>query len=216
MKNKVFLLLVSTAIIIITNTSCSGSVNNVVDDISDGATHTPAIDSHQQSSVDKVVDNILNGATETPFADEVPTLLPDSIRFEGAKENILEFPYKVIPLNNCAGTSEVEQTVTNIFTHEIVDETKEKLGVELPFSVWLNIVANIEHKYGITITEQEIISSKLKAMAGENVEYTLVHRQTWESGTVITKNKDGATTAAYRILENETIGIAKSERKPCP
>ncbi len=171
-----------------------------------------------ESPIDAFADGLKPNSgvvTATPISTAMPTPIPETVRLEGVTEYVQDFPYKVIPLNNCAGNTDVEKVITETYTHEVINETKERLGIEIPMFVWLKIVADIENHYGVTTTTQETDSTTLKAQAGEYIEYTLVHKQTWESGTIISSNSGNQISASYRILKNEIIGVGNSEKKTC-
>ncbi|GAB1472084.1 hypothetical protein MASR2M66_29620 [Chloroflexota bacterium] len=140
----------------------------------------------------------------------------DFVRFEQVTEDIKEFPPTSFPINNCGGVAEVTQEVAYSYTHEVVDETGAKLGVDIPVVEWLGVVAEIEKRYAITDKETTSYSTTLTVPAGQNIRYTVIRKQTWESGIVV-KNTNGIETrAAYSVLKNESIEVANSEILGCP
>jgi len=139
-----------------------------------------------------------------------------STRFEQVAEEIQQFPPAIFPINNCGGSADVRQEITHSYVHEVVDETQLKLGLEIPGADWLKIVAEIEKHYGTSDKETITYSTILTVPAGQKIQYTLVREQTWESGIIIVDSDGKKTSAAYRILKNETFEVANSEQKPCP
>lgn len=137
-------------------------------------------------------------------------------RFEKIIENIDELSRSVFPINNCGGVSDIKQEITQTYIHEIIDETSGKLGFEIPILDWLKIVAEVEHKYGINDKEITTYSTTLTVPAGKNIEYTVLRKQVWESGTAVSENNGVEISAAYRILKNEIFEVANSEQKSCP
>jgi hypothetical protein len=140
----------------------------------------------------------------------------DTVRFEQVSQEEKDFPPTSFPIYNCGGQSNVMQEVSYSYTHEVIDETRAKFGVEIPVAKWLSIVAEIEKRYGITDKETTTYSTTLIVPAGQNIRYTVIRKQTWESGIAI-KNSNGIETkAAYRVLKSESIEVANSELLSCP
>lgn len=139
-----------------------------------------------------------------------------STRFEQVVEEIKGFPPTIFPINNCDGVADVKQEITQNYVHEIVDETKTKLGIEIPILDWLKVIAEVEKRYGTSDKETTTYSTTLIVPAGQNIQYTVIRKQTWESGIVIVNSNGAETSAAYRILKNETFEVANSEQKSCP
>jgi len=137
-------------------------------------------------------------------------------RFDQVVESPNEFPPTIFPINNCGGTAEVKQEVTQTYIHEIIDESNLKLGIEIPILDWLKIVAEIEHRYGISDKQITTYSTTLTIPAGQNIQYTLIRKQTWESGTAVVVSNGVEISAPYKILKSETFEVANSEQKTCP
>lgn len=136
-------------------------------------------------------------------------------RFEQVTESVSEFPPAIFPLNNCGGGAEIKQEITQTYIHEIIDESKEKFGIELPLTNWLKIVFEVEKHYGISDKQITTYSTTLTVPAGQNVEYTVIRQQTWESGVAIV-NDGVEVSAPYRILKSETFEVVDSQQKSCP
>jgi len=145
-----------------------------------------------------------------------PTFANNTTKFDQITEQVNVSPPLIFPINNCGGSAEVKQEVTQTYIHEIVDESKFKLGIEIPILDWFKIVAEIEKRYGISDKQITSFSTTLTVPAGQNIQYTLVRKETWESGSVSVIDNNIEISAPYRILLNEIIEIANSENKPCP
>lgn len=145
-----------------------------------------------------------------------PQPFSGATRFEQVTESVNELSNSVFPINNCGGTTDIKQEITHTYIHEIIDESSEKLGIEVPLLDWLKIVAEVGHKYGTTDKEITTYSTTLTVPAGKNIEYTVLRKQIWESGVAIMNNNGIEISAAYRILKNETFEVANSEQKTCP
>lgn len=135
-------------------------------------------------------------------------------RFEQITEQITEFPATIFPLNNCGGGAEIKQEITQAYIHEIIDESNIKFGIELPLTDWLKIIFEVEKHYGISDKEITTYSTTLTVPAGQNVEYTVIRKQTWESGVAIV-NDGVEISAPYRILKSETYEVTNSQQKSC-
>lgn len=136
-------------------------------------------------------------------------------QFEQVTENVIEFPSAIFPLNNCGGGAEIKQEITQTYIHEIIDESKPKFGIELPLTDWLKIVFEIEKHYGVSDKQITAYSTTLAVPAGQNIEYTVVRKQTWESGIAVVNNGVDIS-APYRILKSETFEVVHSQSKTCP
>jgi len=136
--------------------------------------------------------------------------------FQQVAEDVQEFPPAIFPINNCGGAADVKQEITQTYIHEIIDESKAKLGVEIPIHDWLTIVAEIEQYYGISDKEITTYSSTLTAPAGQNIQYTVIRKQTWETGVAVVTSSGVEISAPYRILKSETFEVANSEQRSCP
>lgn len=145
-----------------------------------------------------------------------PAFSNDVTRFDQVTEKTQEFPPAIFPINNCGGAADVKQEVTQTYIHEIIDETKEKLGVEIPIFDWIKIVAEIERHYGISDKQITTYSTTLTVPAGQNIQYTVVRKQTWESGMAVVISGGVEISAPYRILKSETFEVSDSEQKTCP
>jgi hypothetical protein len=137
-------------------------------------------------------------------------------KFDQVVENTNTFPPAIFPINNCGGAADVKQEVTQTYIHEIIDETKEKLGIEIPIFDWIKIVAEIERHYGISDKQITTYSTTLTVPAGQNIQYTVIRKQTWESGMAIVVSGGVEVSAPYRILKSETFEVSNSEKKSCP
>ncbi len=155
----------------------------------------------------------VSGEAEMPAKNESEE---NSVTIENVTEEFKEFPPTNFPINNCGGVSDVKQEITYSYIHEVVDETKAKLGVGIPAAEWVSIVAEIEKLYGMSDKEITTYSTTLTVPSGQNMLYVVVRKQTWESGLVTRRSTYIATTAAYRILKNETIEVVSSEKLTCP
>lgn len=153
-----------------------------------------------------------NAPTPTPQ----PAFSNNIAQFEKTTEDTYKFPPVIFPINNCSGVADIKQEITHTYIHEIIDETKEKLGIELPIFQWITIVAEIERHYGISDKQITTYSTTLTVPAGQNIQYTAIRKQTWESGIATVVSSDVEISAPYRILKNETYEVSDSEQKACP
>ena len=92
----------------------------------------------------------------------------------------------------------------------------QKIGIEIPILDWLTISAEIERHYGISDKEVTTYSTTLTVPAGQNIQYTVVRRQTWETGVAVVTSNGVEISAPYRILKSETFEVSNSEQKSCP
>ncbi len=137
--------------------------------------------------------------------------------FQQVTEYVQQFPPAIFPINNCGGVADVKQEINQTYIHEIIDETNQKIGVNLPILDWLTISGEIERHYGISDKEVTTYSTTLTVPAGQNIQYTVIRNQTWETGVAVVTSNDGVQISApYRILKSETFEIANSENKSCP
>ena len=155
-------------------------------------------------------------AVDPNIPASTPQPSPSDTRFDQVVEKNNEFSPIIFPINNCGGTAEVKQEVTQTYIHEIVDESILKLGVEIPVLDWLKIVAEIERRYGISDKQITTYSTMLTVPAGQNIQYTVIRKQTWESGRAIVVSNGVEISAPYTILKSETFEVENSEQKPCP
>jgi len=155
-------------------------------------------------------------AVDPNIPASTPQPSPSDTRFDQVVEKNNEFSPIIFPINNCGGTAEVKQEVTQTYIHEIVDESIWKLGVEIPVLDWLKIVAEIERRYGISDKQITTYSTMLTVPAGQNIQYTVIRKQTWESGRAIVVSNGVEISAPYTILKSETFEVENSEQKPCP
>lgn len=137
-------------------------------------------------------------------------------RFEQVAESVIEFSPVIFPINNCGGGADIQQQVTQTFLHEIVDESRLRLGVEIPVKNWAKISAEIERHYGITDQQITTYATTLIVPAGQNIQYTIVRKQIWESGVVVLVSEGVEIYAPYRILKGEAFEVKNSEQKDCP
>jgi len=135
--------------------------------------------------------------------------------FQQVTEDVQEFPPAIFPINNCGGAADVKQEITQTYIHEIIDESRQKLGIELPVLDWLTIVAEIERHYGISDREITTYTTTLTVPAGQNIQYTVVRKQIWETGVAAVTSNGVQISAPYRILKSETFEVANSEQKSC-
>jgi hypothetical protein len=163
---------------------------------------------------------LIDGKHLVAINPNAPTPAPQAnfsnIKFNQVVETVKAFPPSIFPINNCRGTAAVKQEVTQTYIHEIVDESKVKLGVSIPILSWLQIVAGIERHYGISDKQITTYATTLSVPAGQNIQYTVVRKQTWESGTAVGVNNAIEISAPYNILKNEIFEVANSEQKACP
>lgn len=136
-------------------------------------------------------------------------------RFEQVQEEIVAFPPDIFPLNNCGGGAELKQELTKTYIHAIIDESKTRFGIELPVLDWFAVLLEIEHHYGISDKQITTYSTTLTVPAGQYVEYTIVRKQTWESGVAVVSG-EVEISAPYRIQKNEILEVVSSQQKPCP
>lgn len=145
-----------------------------------------------------------------------PAFSNNVTRFDQVVEDVNKFPPAIFPINNCGGTADIKQEITQTYIHEIIDETKEKLGIEIPIFDWIKIVAEIERHYGISDKQITTYSTVLTIPAGQNIQYTVVRKQIWESGMAVVVSGGVEISAPYRILKSETFEVSDSEQKACP
>ena len=136
--------------------------------------------------------------------------------FQQGTEDTQEFPPAIFPINNCGGAADVKQEISQTYIHEIIDESMQKIGIEIPILDWLTISAEIERHYGISDKEVTTYSTTLTVPAGQNIQYTVVRRQTWETGVAVVTSNGVEISAPYRILKSETFEVSNSEQKSCP
>ena len=136
-------------------------------------------------------------------------------RFDQVAETTNASSPAIFPLNNCGGGDNLKQEITQTYIHTIVDESSVKLGVALPLTNWLQVAVEIEKHYGITKNQITTYSTTLNVPPGQNIEYTILRKQTWESGVAVVNN-GVEITAPYLILKNEYFEVANSLQKACP
>lgn len=154
-----------------------------------------------------------------PKADEAPrqpTFSSNLTRFDSIAETPFEFPPTIFPINNCGGMADVKQEVTQTYIHEIINETRAKLGIEIPIKDWFNIVAEIERHYGISDKQITTYSTTLTIPAGQFIQYTIIRKQQWETGVAVVTVGGIEISAPYKILKYETFEVISSEQKTCP
>jgi hypothetical protein len=151
-----------------------------------------------------------------PATSPQPAISKNVSKFEQVVEEGKEFSAVVFPINNCGGTAEVKQEVSVTYLHEIIDETKKKMGIELPILDWFTIVAEIENHYGISNKEITVYATTLTVPPGQNIRYTLARKQVWESGLVTVDTGGVEISAPYRILKSEAFEVLNSEQRTCP
>jgi hypothetical protein len=153
---------------------------------------------------------------KAPKPTPQPAFSNNVTKFDRVVEDTKEFPPAVFPINNCGGAADIKQEVTQTYIHQIVDESKAKLGIEIPILNWIKIVAEIERHYGISDKEIATYATTLAVPAGQNIQYTVIRKQTWESGMAVVVSGGVEVSAPYRVLKSETFEVAKSEKKSCP
>lgn len=170
----------------------------------------------QQSGSVALLDGNRLVAVDPNSPEPTPPSFYGATRFEQITESVDELSNSVFPINNCGGATDVKQEITHTYIHEIIDETSEKLGIEIPIIDWLKIVAEVGKKYGTSDKEITSYSTTLIVPAGKNIEYTVLRKQVWENGVAIIANDGIEISGAYRILKNEVFEVANSEQKSCP
>lgn len=152
----------------------------------------------------------------SPAPTPQPAFSNNLADFRQIVEDPKEFPPAIFPINNCGGAAEVKQEITQTYIHEIIDESMQKVGVEIPILDWIKIVAEVERHYGISDKEVTTYATTLTVPAGQNIQYTVIRKQTWETGLAVVTSSGVEISAPYRILKNETFEVANSEQKSCP
>jgi hypothetical protein len=140
----------------------------------------------------------------------------DMVRFDQELEEVVELPPILFPIDNCSGAAPVKVDFTQTYIHEIIDETRIKLGIDLPLAQWLKLSAEIEHHYGISDQQITTVSTHLTVPAGNNIKYIAIHKKVWGTGMVIAISSNVEVIAPYRILKNEIFEIVTAEPLPCP
>jgi hypothetical protein len=153
---------------------------------------------------------------KAPKPTPQPAFSNNVTKFDQVVEETNEFPPAVFPINNCGGAADVKQEVTQTYIHQIIDETKTKLGIEIPILNWMKIVAEIERHYGISDKQITTYATTLAVPAGQNIQYTVIRKQTWESGMAVVVSGGVEVSAPYRVLKSETFEVANSEKRSCP
>lgn len=153
---------------------------------------------------------------DAPEPTPQPAFTDNVTRFENVVEEPKNFPPAIFPINNCGGVADIKQEVAHTYLHEIIDETREKLGIEIPIFDWIKIAAEIEKHYGISDKQITTYSTTLTVPAGQNIQYTVIRKQIWESGTAIVVSSGVEVSAPYRILKSEIFEVSDSEQKTCP
>jgi hypothetical protein len=135
--------------------------------------------------------------------------------FTQTVEEVKEQSPEIYSYNNCAGSVDITHQIASTSIQEITDMTGNKFGVELPVTTWLKFVADIEKQYSIKNQEIKNNSIILVVPPGENIEFSVVRRQTWESG-IATLNANGVDIVQpYQFLGNEEI-VYQQQKLPCP
>ncbi|HLO28291.1 MAG TPA: hypothetical protein VK249_04100 [Anaerolineales bacterium] len=135
--------------------------------------------------------------------------------FAQTVEEVKEKQPETYSYNNCAGSVDIAHQITNTTIHEITDTTGGKFGVELPVKTWLKLVADIEKEYNVKNQEIKTVAVTLVVPPGENVEFSVVKRQTWVSG-IAQLNANGINIAEpYQVLKNEEL-VYQEQKLSCP
>ncbi|MCP4536738.1 MAG: tetratricopeptide repeat protein [Chloroflexi bacterium] len=118
----------------------------------------------------------------------------------------VDLEQEVIPLNNCGGTTEVTITTGRGHSVQHLTEVQDStgLGVGMQF-----LTAALEKHYtrGVATSQDAVKTLELRALSGENREFTIAWRQVWRVGEVGIKGKLKTT---YRYLERLDCELVKS------
>ena len=138
-----------------------------------------------------------------------------SVELFNPQEEINEFDPIRIPINNCGGTSDLVQKYTKTYIHKIINETASTVGAGIQI-LWFSIMAEVESRYGVEDGQVTTFETTMTVPAGQMVEYSIVRRQVWESGTARVDNNGTTIEMDYRVMKYEVYDVSAPEQKSCP
>jgi hypothetical protein len=146
-----------------------------------------------------------------------PQSLQDgTVKIRDVKESITPFDPIRFPLNNCGGSANLVQRYTKTYIHQVIDETKVKLGVEIQPLTWLKVVAQVESRTGVEQNQVTTFDTTLTVAPGKKANYTIVRNQIWESGIADVPNGNNTISVAYRVLKREDYQVSAPDIQSCP
>jgi len=130
-------------------------------------------------------------------------------------EEVKEQPPEIYSYNNCLGSVDITHEIISTNIQEITNTTGGKFGIELPVTTWLKFVADIEKQYSIKNQEIKMNSITLVVPPGENIEFSVVMKQTWISGVAVLNVGGVDISKPYQFLKSENIDY-QQQMLPCP
>jgi hypothetical protein len=133
------------------------------------------------------------------------------------KSEQVEIKNIVVPINNCGGSSKINQKVSysQTFVHEYIQETQVGLKVEIPLGIWLNIIPELQKRYGFEQGEinSQSIEYVIAAEPETNQVYTIIWKEIWETGVAEVLSGNDVIAAPFRVktglvYEIESVGYA--------
>jgi hypothetical protein len=130
-------------------------------------------------------------------------------------EEVKEQPPEIYSYNNCLGSVDITHEIISTNIQEITNTTGGKFGVELPVTTWFKFVTDIEKQYSIKNQEIKMNSITLVVPPGENIEFSVVMKQTWVRGVAVLNVGGVDISKPYQFLKSENIDY-QQQMLPCP
>ncbi len=130
---------------------------------------------------------------------------------------------ETVPEPNCAGSSQVSQTIQRTISYTHAVELGKQVSVNangtalIPGIGQVQVGGEISRHYNVTYGSEESVTESLtvSADAGTNMQHSVRYYELWETGTVKVTSEGKEFDAPYRLLRSKGVELQSSERVPC-
>jgi hypothetical protein len=146
-------------------------------------------------------------ASAAPISSDI---MVNNVNYAASSETV-DLNKITVPINNCGGSSKISQKYiqTQTFVREYRAEAGVGIGLQIPLTVWLRLVPELQVKYGFQQgqIDTKTVEYDMAAEPGTNLVYLITWQEIWEKGMAQVTSGIDNVLVPFKVKSNVVYKI---------